>query len=460
MSGSRLISRTVVPYLDAAPDSDVQRGLIPPRGHVGELVALRHEALDVLATGYRSVGRIAWGLLAWLAVTGGATGGVVALGSRETWSGVTVALVVIGAVVVAGLGAWLGWSVLRAGRSITLSAARWLRVPAPTAAGRDAVRLKQIVLRRVGLGGALAVAAVLLGAALVLALTQRLTAVTGGTGVAALALGGGAVTGTAAILAVAAVATAGAGAAVLTGAGRLLDAAWQRPTVAPAREPAPAVEYWAPHAWRAAREQAVQHAGTPAGSGPAAPSGHAPVPAVPASPAPAGTLTGAVDPAPPTVEIDLSGIAAALKDQASAGQADQAPPSTVPADEPPNDVLPLEVVLPDGRVLQPGTTLLGRRPEARAQDDPVDAHAVLTDRTVSKTHTSITVTAEGLWVVDRASTNGTLLEDAAGTLTRCRPWRRTAVLTPVTIHVGHARLRVRSVAVPAAPARGTYEVAS
>lgn len=49
-------------------------------------------------------------------------------------------------------------------------------------------------------------------------------------------------------------------------------------------------------------------------------------------------------------------------------------------------------------------------------------------------------------IVDRASTNGTLLEAPDGSLVRCRPWQVTFVRAPSTIHLGRTRLHVRTAA--------------
>lgn len=119
----------------------------------------------------------------------------------------------------------------------------------------------------------------------------------------------------------------------------------------------------------------------------------------------------------------------------------------------------IEVLLPDGSRLPAGVTLLGRAPSPRADDD-ASRCIELPDRTVTKTHLELRLAEASLWVVDRASTNGTLVEDAAGTLRRCPPWLPTPVPVPGSIHLGHTRLRVLPVELPAAAMPETAQVAS
>uniref|UniRef100_UPI001264082C FHA domain-containing protein n=1 Tax=Georgenia satyanarayanai TaxID=860221 RepID=UPI001264082C len=83
---------------------------------------------------------------------------------------------------------------------------------------------------------------------------------------------------------------------------------------------------------------------------------------------------------------------------------DTAPPAHPgPAEE----VLPT-VRLSDGRVLAAGRTLLGRAPQPRADEEPA-ALLPVPDERVSKTHLTVTVEADRVVVVDRGSTNGTVL---------------------------------------------------
>lgn len=405
VAGSRMIPRTVRPYLST---TGAAHGPADAVGIDSQLVGLRHEALDVLADGYRSSTRTVLALLAWLAVTGGALLLAVGLGQRATWPTLGVGAAIGGGTIAMVVGAWLGWSVHRAGRTLTRAAAAWLRVPAPTGAGDDARPLRRIVRHRALLGGGLAVVAVALAALVGVLLAQRSTAGTPGNVLSgSLLLAEVGITGAAGLLGLAALTTAGAAAGVLGGVARLLDAAWQRPTVVPAEMPAPPAAFWAPAA---------------------------------------GT-----SPAPATVEIDVRALGAIM----AAGRPD-GEPSAPPA----ASGTRIEVVLPDGGLLPGGVTLIGRQPVRRPEDLDVTGVVLLTEGTVTKTHAALHLAEGELWVVDRASTNGTLVEDARGTLVRARPWHATPVPVPATIHLGRARLRVRSVALPAPPGSRPYEVAS
>ncbi|HLV05670.1 MAG TPA: FHA domain-containing protein [Actinomycetaceae bacterium] len=353
--------------------------------HHEALAPLRREALDVLAAGYRSTGRTLLGLLSWAVVVTGA-GALAALPWLTTGTPQRVLVAGAGTVLLAA-GLWLAAGVLRAGRRITGAAAGWLRVPAAGASDADASVLLAVVRWRAVLAAVAAATAVALAVTLayVLAQTGALgTARLGGTTPPAVTDGGGGAL-LVATLAVAVVATAGAAAATSGGVRTVAEAAWQRPTVA---------------------------AAVPTGTG------------VPPAPAPRpATAEG-----PATTVLDLSVLhtrdaPAQLSVPAPAGSG-------------------VEVVLPDGRTLRQGTTLLGRRPVPRP-GDVVDDVVVLTDQTVTKTHASVTVDGDTVRVVDRASTNGTLLEAPDGSLSRCRPWQVTTVRGPAIIHLGRTRLLVR-----------------
>ncbi len=131
--------------------------------------------------------------------------------------------------------------------------------------------------------------------------------------------------------------------------------------------------------------------------------------------------------------LDLTGVRAS-----AAAVPDHAAPQPAPG-------MRVDVLLPDGRRLREGTTLVGRRPQARPED-VVDDAVALTDQTVTKTHATITITGSTVSIVDRASTNGTLLEAPDGSLVRCRPWQVTTVRAPAIIHLGRTRLHVRPAA--------------
>lgn len=87
------------------------------------------------------------------------------------------------------------------------------------------------------------------------------------------------------------------------------------------------------------------------------------------------------------------------------------------ADDPGAQIPPSATLrLSDGKeVTLTGTVLVGRNPSAGA-DEQVDELIRVSDpgRSVSKTHLLVGVDAEGVWIVDRASTNGTFVTLADG----------------------------------------------
>ncbi|WP_454085298.1 FHA domain-containing protein [Georgenia sp. Marseille-Q6866] len=379
-----LLPRAALPYLDVA---------VPAHTHHAELAPLRREALDVLAAGYRSTGRTLLGLLAWALTAAGAT--LLAVLPWQDLATTTTAALAVAAALALAAGLWLATGVLRAGRRLTGAAAAWLRVPAAGASDTDAGGLLAVLRWRAVLAAVAAASAVALTVTLAWALAR-----TGTLGGAYLGASGSAAVPDAtravviAVLGVAALTAAGVAVGTFGGVRVVLEAAWTRPTVASV--PAAASRH-------------------PASFAP-------PLPTVPATPpAPLG---------PPTVELDLSSVRAALAGPESAAPGGPGEPR-------------VEVLLPDGRRLRPGTTLVGRRPQARPED-VVDDVVVLTDQTVTKTHAAITVEGGQVRVVDRASTNGTLLEAPDGSLVRCRPWQVTTVRAPAIIHLGRTRLHVRA----------------
>uniref|UniRef100_UPI001010C233 FHA domain-containing protein n=1 Tax=Cellulomonas endophytica TaxID=2494735 RepID=UPI001010C233 len=131
-----------------------------------------------------------------------------------------------------------------------------------------------------------------------------------------------------------------------------------------------------------------------------------------------------------------------------AGRADPAgtgPRQPVPAAGPRRPPAPVAVlVLPDGRtVAVQRTTLLGRRPVLRDGLDVVE----LVDPacTVSKTHAQLDVSADGLWLADCGSTNGTLVVLPTGDEVQVLPGRRVRLAAGVGVRLGGLALEVRSV---------------
>ncbi|AWB87204.1 FHA domain-containing protein [Mycetocola zhujimingii] len=103
------------------------------------------------------------------------------------------------------------------------------------------------------------------------------------------------------------------------------------------------------------------------------------------------------------------------------------------------------LVLPDGTVLPlAGGLVVGRDP-LRQEGYPASVLARLHDveRSVSKTHAALGVSAGGAWVVDLNSTNGTFLVAQDGSLTPCLPEVPTPLLPGVDIRFGEYRVAVR-----------------
>jgi pSer/pThr/pTyr-binding forkhead associated (FHA) protein len=93
-----------------------------------------------------------------------------------------------------------------------------------------------------------------------------------------------------------------------------------------------------------------------------------------------------------------------------------------------------------GRLLEPGTTLVGRAPAARA-GERIDHTLAVEDPTMSKTHVSVRVTAAGVWVTDRASTNGTTVVTGRGE-ERLGAWQETRVPAGSRVRAGATVLAV------------------
>jgi predicted component of type VI protein secretion system len=100
------------------------------------------------------------------------------------------------------------------------------------------------------------------------------------------------------------------------------------------------------------------------------------------------------------------------------------------------------VRLPDGSVASLDLPLLvGRNPDPQpgARSVPVDDPS----RSVSKTHLMLGVDEHGPWVVDRGSTNGTLVTLADGQRIVCLPDRRVRLADGSLIAFGDLALSVR-----------------
>ncbi|MDQ1288134.1 MAG: hypothetical protein QG622_1699 [Actinomycetota bacterium] len=95
--------------------------------------------------------------------------------------------------------------------------------------------------------------------------------------------------------------------------------------------------------------------------------------------------------------------------------------------------------------------LLGREPVARDGDPP--AQLVRFDDpklSVSKTHIAYGVDQQGVWVMDRNSTNGTTIIDPSGRRMTCAPGNRQYLSPGYQIQIGQRRITVESFGSPSA----------
>ena len=102
------------------------------------------------------------------------------------------------------------------------------------------------------------------------------------------------------------------------------------------------------------------------------------------------------------------------------------------------------VTLDDGRTIDvPDFALIGRDPEP-AEDDPEAGLVSLIDpeMSVSKTHASFGVDDEGLWFLDRFSTNGTSIQLPGGERVGLEPGIATPVLPGSDVWIGRRHLKI------------------
>ncbi|PYG01644.1 FHA domain-containing protein [Georgenia satyanarayanai] len=190
---------------------------------------------------------------------------------------------------------------------------------------------------------------------------------------------------------------------------------------------------------------------TPAvGSGPIVVGGRAPGQVTPSPADLAWPGPPQVVPDAPAPSASAPGVSAAEASEALAAPAPGAPvasaaPAAVPTDVRPTDVTPTgaapTVHLSDGRALAPGRTLVGRAPQARAEEEPAALLAVPDER-VSKTHLTVTVEPRRVVVVDRGSTNGTVLHLPDGSSRPLTPGEPVEVADGDVVVLGGTTLTV------------------
>jgi hypothetical protein len=108
-------------------------------------------------------------------------------------------------------------------------------------------------------------------------------------------------------------------------------------------------------------------------------------------------------------------------------------------DAPAGFVLELET---GRRVTVTGSALIGRNPQATGEGPVVLVAVEDPTRSVSKTHAEMGVDAGGLWLVDRGSTNGTILTRPGSAPQVLEAGVRVAVTVGAVVQVGDRRLTV------------------
>lgn len=176
----------------------------------------------------------------------------------------------------------------------------------------------------------------------------------------------------------------------------------------------------------------------------AAPSSPEPVPEPPrAAPAEAQTqeppYDGAAD--PETEDAEPVGAKAEDDSRTNADPANADPANADPA----NAKVGWSAVLDDGRqIAVEGLVLLGRNPQPRPGEEDAQLIKIADDtRTVSKSHLAIGIDATGLFVVDRGSTNGSIVTTPSGTSTRCGVGDIVYATDGTIVSLGDHWLRIR-----------------
>jgi len=108
-------------------------------------------------------------------------------------------------------------------------------------------------------------------------------------------------------------------------------------------------------------------------------------------------------------------------------------------DTPAGFVLELET---GRRVTVTGSALIGRNPQATGEGPVVLVAVEDPTRSVSKTHAEMGVDAGGIWLVDRGSTNGTVLTRPGSAPQVLEAGVRVPVTVGAVVQVGDRRLTV------------------
>jgi len=102
-------------------------------------------------------------------------------------------------------------------------------------------------------------------------------------------------------------------------------------------------------------------------------------------------------------------------------------------------------VLDDGREIPVnGLVLLGRNPQPHPGEEDAQLIKIADEtRTVSKSHLAVSTDADGAFVVDRGSTNGSIVTTSSGVSTRCQIGERVRVAQGSIVSIGDHWLEMR-----------------
>ena len=90
-----------------------------------------------------------------------------------------------------------------------------------------------------------------------------------------------------------------------------------------------------------------------------------------------------------------------------------------------------------------GTVVVGRDPKVYPSDGDGAQRVVINDGAVSKTHAAIGIDANGLWIEDRHSTNGTRIVENEGQLRRIESGVRYYAVAPIVVVFAQYQATIR-----------------
>jgi hypothetical protein len=111
---------------------------------------------------------------------------------------------------------------------------------------------------------------------------------------------------------------------------------------------------------------------------------------------------------------------------------------------PPEYIQDWSILLDDGRrIALDGLVLLGRNPQPKAGEEDAQLIKIADEtRTVSKSHLAVGVDGDGVYVVDRGSTNGSTVSTTNGLSTRCKAGELVRVGEGAIVSIGDHWLEI------------------